>query len=83
MNGVLTRDEALELVECLYLKACEVYEVRDTWYATAFAGYPMWQILVVGGMKRDGAMRARFVASVSASMPTICNHAARHGVARM
>lgn len=43
-EGVLTRDEALELVECLYLKACEVYEVRDTWYATAFAGYPMWQI---------------------------------------
>ena len=54
-EGVLTRDEALELVECLYLKACEVYEVRDTWYATAFAGYPMWQILVVGGMKRDGS----------------------------
>lgn len=43
-EGILTRDEALELVECLYLKACEVYEVRDTWYATAFAGYPMWQI---------------------------------------
>ena len=54
-EGILTRDEALELVECLYLKACEVYEVRDTWYATAFAGYPMWQILVVGGMKRDGS----------------------------
>ncbi|NLP31226.1 MAG: pyruvate formate-lyase, partial [Clostridiales bacterium] len=50
----ITREEALELLECLYLKSCEVYEVRDSWYATSFAGYPMWQILVVGGQTRDG-----------------------------
>lgn len=53
-EGTLTREEALELVECLYLKSCEVYEVRDSWYATAFAGYPMWQILVVGGQTAQG-----------------------------
>ena len=50
----LTREEALEMLECLYLKTCEVYEVRDSWYATAFAGYPMWQSLVVGGQTPDG-----------------------------
>lgn len=50
----ITREEALEMLECLYLKACEVYEVRDNWYATSFAGYPMWQILVVGGQTADG-----------------------------
>ena len=50
----ITREDALEMLECLYLKSCEVYEVRDNWYATAFAGYPMWQILVVGGQTRDG-----------------------------
>lgn len=50
----ITREEALEMLECLYLKTCEVYEVRDSWYATAFAGYPMWQILVVGGQTSDG-----------------------------
>lgn len=50
----MTREEALEMLECFYLKACEVYEVRDSWYATAFAGYPMWQILVVGGQTSDG-----------------------------
>ncbi len=50
----ITREEALEMVECLYLKSCEVYEVRDNWYATAFAGYPMWQILVIGGQTPDG-----------------------------
>lgn len=50
----ITQDEALELLECLYLKACEVYEVRDKWYAQSFAGYPMWEILVVGGQTPDG-----------------------------
>ena len=50
----ITREEALEMLECLYLKTCEVYEVRSTWDATAFAGYPMWQILMVGGQTPDG-----------------------------
>ena len=50
----ITREAALEMLECLYLKTCEVYEVRDSWYATAFAGYPMWQILMVGGQTPDG-----------------------------
>ena len=50
----ITREEALEMIECLYLKTCEVYEVRDNWYATAFAGYPMWQALMVGGQTPDG-----------------------------
>lgn len=50
----ITADRALELLECLYLKSCEVYEVRDRWYASSFAGYPMWQILVVGGQTPDG-----------------------------
>lgn len=50
----ISREEALEMLECLYLKTCEVYEVRDSWYATAFAGYPMWQTLVVGGQTKDG-----------------------------
>ncbi|MBQ0079774.1 MAG: pyruvate formate-lyase, partial [Eubacterium sp.] len=50
----ITKEEALEMIECLYLKTCEVYEVRDNWYATSFAGYPMWQTLVVGGQKPEG-----------------------------
>lgn len=51
----IDREEALEMLECLYLKTCEVYEVRDNWYATAFAGYPMWQTLMVGGQTREGS----------------------------
>lgn len=53
-DKIITEDEALEMLECLYLKACEVYEFRDKWYATSFAGYPMWEILVVGGQTPEG-----------------------------
>ncbi len=51
---IITREEAFEMLACLYLKACEVFEVRDRWYATSFAGYPMWEILMVGGQTPDG-----------------------------
>lgn len=57
----ITREEALELLECFYLKTCEVYEVRDNWYATAFAGYPMWQTLVVGGQTKGCVESGRSV----------------------
>ena len=50
----ISEEFAFELLCCLYLKSCEVYEVRDKWYATSFAGYPMWEILMVGGQTRDG-----------------------------
>lgn len=53
-NKTLSREKALEIIECMYLKSSEVFEVRDDWYATAFAGYPMWQTLVVGGQTSDG-----------------------------
>ena len=53
-DKTLTEEEAFELLACLYLKSCEVYEVSDNWYATSFAGYPMWEILTVGGQKPEG-----------------------------
>ncbi|MCI8811219.1 MAG: pyruvate formate-lyase [Oscillibacter sp.] len=53
-DKTLSQEDALELLECLYLKSCEVFEVRDKWYATSFAGYPMWEILIVGGQTPDG-----------------------------
>ena len=50
----ITKEEALELIECFYLKCCEVFPIRDRWYAKSFAGYPMWEILVVGGQTPEG-----------------------------
>ena len=54
IDKTITKDEAMEMLECFYLKACEVFEVRDKWYATSFAGYPMWELLVVGGQTPEG-----------------------------
>ncbi len=53
-SGKISKEEALEMLECFYLKCCEVYEVRDKWYSKSFAGYPMWEILMVGGQTIDG-----------------------------
>ena len=52
--GKLDDEAALELLECFYLKTCEVIEVRDKWYSKSFAGYPMWEILMVGGQTPEG-----------------------------
>jgi len=51
--GRLTREQALELVECFYLKLNSVNKLRS-WDGTQFlAGYPMFQNLTVGGQTRD------------------------------
>jgi pyruvate formate-lyase/glycerol dehydratase family glycyl radical enzyme len=52
--GVLTADEALEMVECFYIKAAELLPLHNADDAKKFAGYPMWQILMVGGVDKDG-----------------------------
>jgi len=53
-DGRLTRQQALELVECLYIKLNSVNKLRS-WGGTQFlAGYPMFQNLTIGGQTRDG-----------------------------
>ena len=53
-KGIMGHDEALEVLECFYLKTGETIEVRDRWYAEAFAGYPMWAIVMIGGQDECG-----------------------------
>jgi len=53
-DGKLTEDQALELIECLYLKFAE-----NTWFlsknaAMYFAGYQPYENICVGGLTRDG-----------------------------
>ena len=50
----LTREQALELVECLWVKFNEINKVRDEGSTKAFGGYPMFQNLIVGGQTADG-----------------------------
>jgi pyruvate formate-lyase/glycerol dehydratase family glycyl radical enzyme len=53
-KGLLDREKAIELIQCLFLKAMEVNKIRD-WGSTEFnTGYAMYQTLTVGGQTRDG-----------------------------
>jgi formate C-acetyltransferase len=52
--GRLTRVQALELLECFWLKCYEVNKVR-AWSATQFlSGYPMFQAITLGGQSPEG-----------------------------
>lgn len=46
--------ESQEILECFFLKCGEVIEVRDKFYSKAFAGFPMWAIVMLGGLDSEG-----------------------------
>jgi pyruvate formate-lyase/glycerol dehydratase family glycyl radical enzyme len=52
--GRLTREQALELVECFWLKCNEVNKVREWAYTQYMSGYPMFQTVTLGGQTREG-----------------------------
>lgn len=53
-NNAITEAECVELIQCLWMKITEIIKVRDSFNAQAFAGYPMWQNVVIGGQTADG-----------------------------
>ena len=53
-NGTFDEAFAQEILECFFLKCGEVIEVRDHWYSVAFAGFPMWAIIMIGGQDASG-----------------------------
>lgn len=53
-KGILTRERAQELLDCLWIKFNEINKVRDEDSTKAFGGYPMFQNLIVGGQTPDG-----------------------------
>ena len=52
--GVITREKAQELVDCVWLKLNDLSKCRDAASAAGFAGYSMFQNLIVGGQNSDG-----------------------------
>jgi pyruvate formate-lyase/glycerol dehydratase family glycyl radical enzyme len=50
----LTREQALELTECFWLKCHEVNKVREGAYTQYMSGYPLFQTVTLGGQTRDG-----------------------------
>lgn len=53
-EGKITEEEAVELIQCLWIKLTELLKIRDSFEAEAFAGYPLWQNMAVGGQTTDG-----------------------------
>ena len=52
--GIITREEAQELIDCVWVKLNDINKVRDAASADGFAGYGMFQNLIVGGQDIHG-----------------------------
>ena len=53
-EGRITEERALEYIECLFIKFTDILKLRDKFYSASFAGYPIWQNIIVGGQTADG-----------------------------
>ena len=52
--GKITRERAQELLDCIWVKFNDINKVRDAASADGFAGYGMFQNLIVGGQDIHG-----------------------------
>ena len=53
-EGKITLEEAQELLDCIWVKLNDINKVRDAVSADGFAGYGMFQNLIVGGQDEHG-----------------------------
>ncbi len=53
-GGKLTREFAQELLDCVWVKLNDLNKCRDAASAEGFAGYSLFQNLIVGGQDKDG-----------------------------
>ncbi len=53
-NGAITREYAQELLDCVWVKLNDLNKCRDCVSAEGFAGYSLFQNLIVGGQDVNG-----------------------------
>jgi formate C-acetyltransferase len=53
-SGKITRDDALEMLQCFFLKCNQIKKIRAMSHTRTMHGYPMFQTLTIGGQKRNG-----------------------------
>ena len=53
-SGAITREQAQELMDCVWVKLNDLNKVRDAASAEGFAGYSLFQNLIVGGQDSNG-----------------------------
>jgi formate C-acetyltransferase len=52
-DGVITKADALELMECLFFKLAESNRAASEMYTTVHYGYPFWVQVPIGGQTAD------------------------------
>ncbi len=70
-SGKLTREFAQELIDCIWVKLNDLNKCRDAASAEGFAGYSLFQNLIVGGQDRDGC-------DVTNDLSFMCITASKH-----
>lgn len=53
-SGELTREQAQELMDCIWVKLNDLNKARDAVSAEGFAGYSLFQNLICGGQSSEG-----------------------------
>jgi formate C-acetyltransferase len=53
-KGILNKEQALELLECLFIKFAQMGKMWDYATATYFGGFSLTQNIIVGGLTKDG-----------------------------
>ena len=53
-SGAINKEEAQELIDCIWVKLNELNKVRDAGSAEGFAGYGLFQNLIAGGHDGEG-----------------------------
>lgn len=77
--GRVSEEKALEILECFFIKTTDIIKLRDAFYSESFAGYPVWQNMVIAGQKADGTdacnpltmLVLKANADVQTSQPTV------------
>ncbi|MFI3169925.1 MAG: glycyl radical protein [Faecalibacterium sp.] len=69
--GRITREAAQELVDCIWVKLNDLNKCRDAGSAEGFAGYSLFQNLIVGGQTVDGV-------DATNDLSFICISASKH-----
>jgi len=53
-EGLISREDAKELLSCFWIKITELIKIRDQFYSEAFSGFPLFQVAMVGGVNEKG-----------------------------
>ena len=69
--GRITREQAQELIDCFWIKLNDLNKCRDAASAEGFAGYSLFQNLIVGGQDRNGR-------DVTNDLSIMCIYASLH-----